>query len=230
MNRYFISGTGTGVGKTHIASAMARVLSRRSPCVAIKPFETGVDDIAVDAERLLEASKAPILLPSLFRHAKPVAPFDAIWHDPAALSELLSAEHNTRDLVRNWSGDLIVEGAGGIAVPLRFEVENQSTKEPKVVTIADFARTLNLPLVLVVPNRLGVLSHTIAAAEFARARELHLEMVLLNDGTTTALSDASTATNQRTLEACLACPVHRVPKLSTGLDKSADIIETCGFL
>lgn len=227
--RFFVSGTGTGVGKTHLAAALARLLSRTGPCLAIKPFETGVEHIAQDAARLAEASALSsevfgANLPPFFRHPKPVAPFDAVFGEPSALEELLRAKHDTAEVSRSWGHHLIVEGAGGIAVPLHAHGDH-------VVTIADFVAELQLPLIMVAPNQLGVLSHTMTAVHYAKARGLSVAMVLLNDGAAYASDtlDISQQTNARTLKAALGCAVHRVPKLAKDLDAAAGALATLGL-
>ncbi|MFM8363581.1 MAG: ATP-dependent dethiobiotin synthetase BioD, partial [Verrucomicrobiota bacterium] len=81
---------------------------------------------------------------------------------------------------------LLFEGAGGWLVPIT-ETE----------TLADFAVRLNLPVIVVVANRLGCLNHTLLTLESLRARNLHCPGIILNHLTPDA--DIAQRTNAEVL-------------------------------
>jgi dethiobiotin synthetase len=171
MPGFFVTGTDTGVGKTVVACALARGLRSRGLDVGVmKPVETGVggegprDAIALKAASGCEdplAEICPVALP--LPAAPAVAAKDAgLTIEPAWLRERferLAARHS-------W---MIVEGAGGLLVPLSGES-----------TIADLAQAFRLPLLVVARGRLGTINHTRLTLEVTAARGLALAGVVVS--------------------------------------------------
>jgi len=108
--------------------------------------------------------------------------------------------------------NLLVEGAGGLLVPLDAER-----------TIAELARTLGLPVILVARDALGVLSDTLATVECAERRGLEIAAVILS---ATRSPDPSTATNVDILGARIEAPVVRFPwvESESELTATGDVI------
>ena len=175
----FISATDTGVGKTFVSCALIRAAVRRGLRVAVmKPCETGDGD---DGERLLRATGRD-LDPALVR------PFR--FHLPASPEVAAHAEGTVVDVDRIVAtydrlaadADLIlVEGAGGLLVPLA----------PGVL-MADLAARLALPLVIVARPSLGTVNHTLLTVEAARQRRLHVAGVIFSRAVETAGADEPT--------------------------------------
>ena len=92
----------------------------------------------------------------------------------------------------------VVEGAGGLLVPL------DATRD-----LCDLASALAFPLLLVAPNRLGVLSHVRTAVEAARARQLAITAVVLTE--IDQAPDPSAETNGSILRERLGLPVLSFP-------------------
>lgn len=167
----FVTGTGTGAGKTTIGCQLTRRLRDAGrDVVALKPIETGVDPSLgpADAIALAEACGRPELArdPRWYRARLPLSPYAAhLEGEPEPDLAALAAA------VRDVAGTsfALVEGAGGLLVPLTREA-----------TIADLAAALGLPLLIVAPDRLGVLSDVLAAVGAARERGLRLAAVHLN--------------------------------------------------
>jgi dethiobiotin synthetase len=163
---FFVTGTDTGAGKTHITRLLLEALRRKGVDAAgYKPVACGDRD---DARILSEASGGlpldevnPVFLKSA------VAPYVAGLLenqsvDPAALVagyRRLAANHQT----------VIVEGAGGWEVPLAADYR-----------ISDLAAALGLPVVLVAANRLGALNHILLTIGAIRARGLTCAGIFLN--------------------------------------------------
>jgi dethiobiotin synthetase len=165
MKRYFITGTGTGIGKSYFSALFVRKLKEEGLSVRyIKPVATGYpeDDDAAFVAR--EAGLSPEDAVTLFTAAEPASPcfvFDPFpFEQCVARMEALCAE---RDAV-------VVESAGGLAVPLGVRRYNYH-----------FAMALGLDVILVVPNRLGCLSDAIVYGHFALRHKLSLEAMALND-------------------------------------------------
>ncbi len=198
----FITGSGTGVGKTWVTRGLARAMATRGlDVVAVKPIETGCDPNPSDAEALARAcGKGALANASApYRAEPPVAPLAAtmMGHSPpaspAALAyacQLLSADADF----------LLVEGAGGILVPINEEQN-----------IADLALCLDLPIVLISADALGTLSYTLTAYESARARGLRISAIILT-ATQPKDPDISTITNANLLDGLIPdCPVLVMP-------------------
>lgn len=194
MRGLFVTGTGTGAGKTTVTAALARALVADGvPVAALKPIETGVDPIAADARALADAAGDPSLAddPRWYRTRPPLAPYAATLEGEPA-PDLASLARAVRD--RAADRYALVEGAGGLLVPLDREH-----------TIADLALALGLPIVLVAPDRLGVLSDALATLEAARARGLVVRALVLSQVAPT--TDRSVRTNAGILAELTKTPV-----------------------
>jgi dethiobiotin synthetase len=151
--RIIVTGTDTGVGKTVFAAALAGALGANY----WKPIQAGLLE-ETDRQAVLRLSGLPEarLLPEAYRLKTPASPhlaaeIDGITIDPKAL------------LLPNTDGPLVVEGAGGLLVPLTREV----------AYIDVFARW-RAPVVLCARTTLGTINHTLLSIEALRARGITL--------------------------------------------------------
>lgn len=200
MAGLFITGTNTGVGKTHVGAMIARRLSATGRRVGVyKPVESGCQRagangdstlIAADAKTLWEAAGRPGYL----AHVCPQR-FEAALAPPQAAA--LEDDSVDRELLRSgldfWkqnSDVVLVEGAGGLMSPLSEQDYN-----------ADLAADLRLPLVIVAANELGVINATLQTIITARtiAPELTVAGVILNQ-TAELADDESVSRNAEQLE------------------------------
>jgi dethiobiotin synthetase len=208
----FITSTGTSAGKTFLTRGIARALKRRGRSVlAVKPLETGVDPHPFDALAIARACARPEAAHAagLVRFPLPVAPYAAALELGMAAPEVADLVAAIRSLHRD--GELLlVEGAGGLLVPINARD-----------TIADLARALAIPLLIVAPDRLGVLSDTLTCVESARARALHVSAIVLTQHAR-ADGDPSSRTNRRILAERLECPVLAFPTCADDDDALAD--------
>lgn len=168
----FVTGTGTGVGKTMVSRTLAEMLHVFGwGAGAIKPIETGCNPDAQDAAVLAAAVKQPHLtaVPGFYRAKRPVAPLAATMAGETApdFAAITDACHT---LTSEYE-PLIVEGAGGLLVPL-----------DETRTMADLAVALAAKVVIVAPDRLGVLSEAAATYEAAIRRGLEVGALVLNRG------------------------------------------------
>lgn len=220
---WFVTGVSTGVGKTFITRGLARGLHRSlqpgRAVVALKPIETGVASEPTDAVHIARACGQPELARAsgLYRSALPLAPYAVALETGAAPPDLLSLAASIRKLARD-AACLLVEGAGGLLVP----VDEQRD-------IADLASALELPLLLVACDQLGVLSSVLTCVESARARNLPIAAVVLSEFSAPS-DDPSPRTNRRVLETRLALPVLSFPRCEDDDDALADAAERCGLL
>src|SRR5213592_2771656 len=119
MSALLVTGTDTGVGKTFVACALARAFREQGRRVAVmKPVETGVEGEPADALALRGAAADPAPLDDIcpYRLRAPLAPavaarLEGVTIDVARLVALVARRRQEADL-------LLVEGAGGLLVPL----------------------------------------------------------------------------------------------------------------
>lgn len=151
MTAIVVTGTDTGIGKTVFAAALTGALGARY----WKPVQAGPDeDGGSDSLRVARLSGVPEshILPEAYRLATPCSPhraaeLDGIVIDPARLA------------LPQGDGPLVIEGAGGVLVPL--------TRQR---LYADQFAEWGAPVVLVARTALGTINHTLLSLEALRAR------------------------------------------------------------
>lgn len=222
MKGAFITATGTGVGKTWLTSALSRAcVDRGLRVAAIKPMETGVDREPLDAIELARACNQPQLAEAdgLYRASPPLAPYAVERGGGPSIGSLSRLAERTRELGAN-AECLLVEGAGGVLVPL------DASK-----TIADFASILGLPILLVAENALGVLSYTLTAVEALRSRGLDLRAIALQQIHASEGSDVSPSSNADVLESYLpGVPILSLPQVRSISELVEPASELCELL
>lgn len=144
-----VTGTDTDVGKTVFAAALAGALGARY----WKPVQAGLDPRAdVDSVALLSGLPADHILPEAYRLGTPCSPhraaeIDGVTIDPARLA------------LRQVDGPLVVEGAGGVMVPITPDL-----------LFADLFARWACPVVLVARTQLGTINHSLLSIEALRRR------------------------------------------------------------
>ncbi len=170
---FFVTGTDTGVGKTTVAAALAFFLQNRGYDVGVmKPVETGVENperLGADADILKWAagSSDPADLVSPYRLRAPLAPSLAAEKENIRID--FSGLVETAKLLASRHDLLLVEGAGGLMVPLAGGL-----------LVADLARQIGLPLLIVCRAALGTVNHTLLTIHAARTMELPVAGFIIN--------------------------------------------------
>ena len=167
----FITGTDTEIGKTTIAAAIVGLLGKTGLRVAgLKPVAAGTSQI--DGESINEDVHALRAVSSVALSADEIAPyqFDAACapHVAAALEDRNIDRGRILAAIQAAAARcdrVVVEGVGGFRVP--FDAVGGWDS-------ADLARDLDLPVLMVVGLRLGVINHALLTAEAIRARGLRL--------------------------------------------------------
>jgi len=166
----FVTGTGTEVGKTVVAAAIARTLTGEGKRVAVfKPAVTGLDEGSEPDHALLrrasgsEQSDGEI---APYRYGPPMSPHlaAALAGEAIAPERLLEAAGTAADR----ADALVCEGVGGLLVPLAGDY-----------LVRDLAADLGLPLVVAASPGLGTINHTLLTLEAARAAGLEVAMAVL---------------------------------------------------
>ena len=178
MAAYFVTSTGTDVGKTFVTAGLIRYLRTSNQTVgALKPVVSGYDSSVV------ETSDPAVLLGALGRSvtADEIAAI-APWRFRAPLSPDLAAARENRSLafdeliafsraaVERNNGILFIEGVGGIMVPLDAQR-----------TVLDWMAVLGIPLLLVVGGYLGTISHTLTALDVLAQRKLSIAAIVVSE-------------------------------------------------
>ncbi len=210
MKGAFITATGTGVGKTWLASALATACVQRGKRVAaIKPIETGCDPDAADALELARACHDESLAyaTGLYRAKEPLAPYAVEKRGGPGVGSLRTLAKRVRELSKD-ADYTIVEGVGGVLAPISREK-----------TIADLGALLDLQTVVVARNALGVLSYTLTAVEALRKRKISVRAIVLNHVERSQRDDLSRTSNADVLTDLLPrIPIIRVPRVQSPSD------------
>jgi dethiobiotin synthetase len=183
----FVTGTGTEVGKTVVAAAIARTLASESRSVAVfKPAVTGLDDTAADgpisddiggksAHRPLADHELLRLAAGSGQSDEEIAPYrygpPASPHLAAAMAGEEIEPARLRESARAAAAGadfLVCEGVGGLLVPLA----------PGYL-VRDLAVDLGYPLAIAAPPGLGTINHTLLTIEAAHAADLDVAGVVL---------------------------------------------------
>ncbi|GHE46389.1 ATP-dependent dethiobiotin synthetase BioD [Streptosporangium violaceochromogenes] len=162
MSILVVTGTDTGVGKTVVTAAVASLARERGSSVAVvKPAQTGVAaDEPGDLDDVIRLSGVTTTF-EFARFPAPLAPAAAARAAGLPPVSLGVVAHRVAELTRSHRL-VIVEGAGGLLV--RFDEEG--------ATLADLARTLSAPVLLVTRAALGTLNHTALTLEAMAGRGL----------------------------------------------------------
>ncbi len=192
---FFVTGTDTGVGKTFIAGALLHAFAKAGKSVVgMKPVAAGREQGGwPDVEALKRAStvRAPAQLVNPYAFDPAIAPHIAA--ELAGISIEIEAIARAYAELSQLAEVVVVEGVGGLLVPLNARQ-----------TVADLAKQLGLPVVLVVGMRLGCLNHALLTWRQIEARGLRCAGWVAN----CILPDMlELEANVRALKARLACPL-----------------------
>jgi dethiobiotin synthase len=192
-----VTGTGTGVGKTVVSAVLLARYGRRTRLAYWKPVATGArDERDSDLVRRWCGNRTAVLDEAYLFDA-PVSPHLAARRErrcvePEAILEALVA-HGTADPDRS----LIIEGAGGVLVPLTDHGYLN----------ADLFRDLHLPCLVTATSMLGTINHTLLTLEALRARRIAVAGVVL--------SGPPDAENRKAIERCgQVAVIAEVPRLA----------------
>lgn len=157
--RIFITGIGTGIGKTIIAAILTEALQADY----WKPVQAGnLHDTDSDFVRRMIANPVSEIHPETFRLTEPASPHAAAAADGIKI--------RLRDFhIPDTAHPLIIEGAGGILVPLN---------EKRLVI--DLIRKLNTEVIIVIKNYLGSINHSLLTLEAARKNRLNITGLIVN--------------------------------------------------
>jgi dethiobiotin synthetase len=198
----FVTGTGTEVGKTVVAAAMARTLAAEGKRVAVfKPAVTGLEEEGETDHALLRRASGSD------QSDEEIAPYR---YDPPAsphLAASLAGEEieparlrAAAEAAAAGAEALVCEGVGGLLVPLS-----------PTYLVRDLAADLGYPLVIVASPGLGTINHTLLTVEAARAAGLEVAAIVLNPWP--AQPTEIERSNQETIADLTEAEVSTIPRL-----------------
>lgn len=223
MSAFFVTATGTDIGKTFVTAGLIRHLREHGKSArAFKPVVSGFD-IATAA-----VSDPGVLLDAMDEKITPEA-LDRVspWRFAAALSPDMAAAREGRALdfdaivsacgAQPSDGTLFIEGVGGVMVPLDARH-----------TVLDLMAALKLPLILVAGSYLGTISHTLTALDALRRRDLTIAALVVNDSGDGAVPlDETIAAIARFAP---DVPIAAIPRVKSWVNARVELAELAAIL
>jgi dethiobiotin synthetase len=197
----FITGTDTGVGKTAVSASLAAFLSLKKELDVgvMKPFESGLvrtgrDELACDARLLKEASGTSDTLEEINPYAfeTPLAPEAAAKLENVVI-DIEKVSRTFRRLLERHDV-LVVEGAGGVLVPIS-----------EGFFFCDLMKAWDVPVIIVSRLGLGSINHTLLTNVFLQSMGISVLGVILND--IDGVRDIAAKTNPEMLQQYLNVPI-----------------------
>jgi dethiobiotin synthetase len=159
-HQYFVTGIGTGVGKTFVSALLTYKLKAKY----WKPVQAGTQT-GTDTEFVQKMTKLSdeYFMPSVYTLKTPASPHLAANIEQKQLS-LFDFSINTADY-----SNLIIEGAGGVLVPIN-----------DYQTILDLIRFLQLPVIIVSQHYLGSINHTLLTIRILEYASIPIKGIIFN--------------------------------------------------
>ena len=167
--KLFITATNTNIGKTYTACAILEHLGKQGIAIgAVKPIETGVDNIPQDAQKLLDICKkynknfkklTPVDI-CAYTFALPAAPYSA---DSENIIKIEKIKDKISE-IESLCDYLVIEGAGGLFVPIT-----------KSYFMIDLIKELNCQTLLITPSHLGCINETLLSIKASDSANISYE-------------------------------------------------------
>ena len=175
MDSLFVTGTDTGIGKTHVAAGLAACARIMGADVGVmKPFASGIPQKrglrSEDAGILRAASGADdgedLLNPQFF--SMPASPYTACKRlgGRPKIRTVLSRFRKLQDRHQT----VIVEGMGGLMTPIRRDY-----------FVADLAREMDIPAVIVASSKIGTINHTVMTVLMCKEFKVPVRGIVINE-------------------------------------------------
>ncbi|MBP2143104.1 dethiobiotin synthetase [Methanococcus voltae] len=170
----FVTGTDTDIGKTHVSGIIASEVSKFKKTGYMKPVETGGRPDTNKIMKLLDMKDLDgknididIVNPINFKN--PLSPNISAIVENSEYKMDFEKIKESYEYLKNIYEYIIVEGAGGACVPLK-----------KGYYVADIAKMLNIPCVVVARPNLGTINHIILTTEFLKNRGIEVLGIIIN--------------------------------------------------
>jgi dethiobiotin synthetase len=166
MQSIFITGIGTGVGKTLVSAIITEALHADY----WKPVQAGLDGTDTLTVESLVSNSDTFIHPELYRLQTPASPHIAAKTDGIMIDHHRLTERAKDILQLAGSKQLVIEGAGGLLVPLTRDF-----------MVADLIRSVNAKLIIVSRNYLGSINHSLLTAAYCKNNGIDVAGWIFND-------------------------------------------------
>lgn len=202
----FVTATDTEVGKTYVSCRILEALkSLGVKCGCFKPVSTGDRN---DAKALIKASgveeSAEVVTPEFFKN--PMSPYSASLLEYKKFN--LKKIEKTFDYFLNKYNFTVVEGVGGITVPLK-----------KNFFVSDLIKVFNLPIIVIARHNLGTINHTLLTIEKLKSTNQKVLGIILNGNKNK--NDISVKSNAKLIK-----QLTKLPVLELGYNEKIDLRKT----
>lgn len=206
---YFITGTDTGVGKTIVSAAILRSFLKKGLKVgAMKPIETGClnkDGILLPSDGIFLRDMAemndPLDLVTPIKFENPLSPLVASRLEDMEID--IERIFKSFEALKKKYDYLIVEGVGGLLVPIKRE---QRKKGEKYYFVRDLIKEMELETIIVTRPTLGTINHTLLTVEALKSKKIPIKGFIINYSNTSK-NDMAEKTNPEVLQELLDIPL-----------------------
>jgi dethiobiotin synthetase len=187
----FVTGTDTAVGKTYVSCSIVRGFKKRGFNVGVfKPAATGNREDVVGLMRAAGIDEPlDVVNPLFFKY--PLAPMVSAGLSGKSVD--LVKMRKAYEVLRKKYGCMIVEGAGGVYVPVK-----------KGYFVFDMIKEFKLPVVVVAKPFLGTINHTLLTVNFLKSKGVKVLGVIISGGKNKTLSEK---TNPKLIKELTGLPV-----------------------
>ncbi len=162
MKPIFITGTGTGVGKTLVASILVEALQADYWKPVQAGFSEDTDSLLV---RRMISNNTSVIHPELYKLQMPASPHIAAREEHKKISIKHIADH-----FPNTKNTLVIEGAGGLMVPLNAKK-----------FVVDLIKKLQARVIIISKNELGSINHSLLTAYVLQKEKIDVAGWIFND-------------------------------------------------
>ena len=174
LKGFFITGTDTGVGKTEVASCIARVFTERNLRVGVmKPVATDVKKACEDAKilKMQSLSRDPMAYINPLSLKLPLAPLVAGRIERKKIDLKIVWERFKK--ISSCNDLVIVEGIGGVMVPI-------CKRGKKIFYVLDMILRMKLPVIIVARPNLGTINHTLMTVRLLKGKNIKIAGIIFN--------------------------------------------------
>ena len=179
-NIFIVSSTGTNTGKTYVAKNLVKIFRKKNISINVyKPIISGVNSkniLKSDSALLLKELNSKFSMQAFnkispWSFSKPLAPTLAAQKEGKKIIYSEISEWLNKEIKKTSSDFILIEGAGGLMVPI-----------DKKKTFINLVEEFRMAIILVVGNYLGTISHTLSLVKNIEALNLDIINIVLNEG------------------------------------------------
>jgi dethiobiotin synthetase len=173
MSKYFITGTGTDIGKTFVTSLLVKNLGQKNKMIGIKPIAAGIEvdhSLNNDVTSLLKSSNSLLTGEDInfYTFKKAVSPH--IGAEEEKVNVDFEFIKNKIDILADQFDHILIEGVGGLMSP----VDNSRTN-------LDLIKYLHVPVILIVGLKLGCINEALLTLEALQSHNIQIKGWIANE-------------------------------------------------